>query len=132
MTPRRILVVEDHRESREALTDLLGLWGHDVQATDEGGAGLAIARSWRPDVVLLDLGLRDIDGYEVARRLSKLPESQRPVIIAVTGYGDPDAVWRALDAGCDAHLLKPYDPTRLAAMIESGGDLRVRAARATK
>ena len=129
MPVRRILVVEDQDDARDALAELLRLWNHDVHAVSDGEDALAIALAWRPDIVLLDISLPGISGCEVARRLRMLPEGERLTIIAVSGYGRPQDVQRAVAAGCDVHLLKPFDPSRLGALIEAGDDLRVRIAR---
>jgi two-component system CheB/CheR fusion protein len=91
---------------------------------------LAIAAVWHPEVVLLDIWLQGMDGYEVARRLRTLPGDGRATIIAVSGHVGEEHVERAFAAGCDAYLAKPCDPDQLAAMIAPGADLRPRTVRA--
>jgi CheY-like chemotaxis protein len=105
---RRILVVEDHDDGREALVMLLRLQGHEVSEAAGGRQALDLAKGQRPEVVLLDIGLPDLDGYEVARSLrGSLGLDVR--LVALTGYGQPMDRERAMRAGFDAHLLKPVD-----------------------
>jgi CheY-like chemotaxis protein len=113
---RSILIIEDHDDAREALRALLELEGHRVNAAASGPHGLELARRHPPEVALVDIGLPEVDGYEVARRLRALGVG-RPYLIALTGYGHPDDVKRAHDAGFDAHLLKPVDPDALAGVL---------------
>jgi CheY-like chemotaxis protein len=102
----RILVIEDNADSREMLRSVLELEGHEVVVAEDGGAGLEAARSVRPDVAVIDVGLPGLDGYEVGRRIrSDLGLSAR--LIAVTGYGQAEDRRRSQDAGFDAHLVKP-------------------------
>jgi CheY-like chemotaxis protein len=115
---RSILIIEDHDDAREALRALLELEGHTVEAAASGPRGVEIARKSLPDIALVDIGLPEVDGYEVARRLRTLT-SGRPYLIALTGYGQPDDVKRARDAGFDAHLLKPVDPDALARVLSA-------------
>ena len=115
---RSILIIEDHDDAREALRALLELEGHRVEAAASGPRGVEIARQSRPDIALVDIGLPEVDGYEVARRLRTLTPG-RPYLIALTGYGQPDDVKRAHDAGFDAHLLKPVDPDALAKVLSA-------------
>jgi signal transduction histidine kinase/CheY-like chemotaxis protein len=105
---RRILVVEDHDDGREALVTLLRLQGHEVSEAAGGRPALDLAKAQEPEVVLLDIGLPDLDGYEVARSLR---QSLGPDVrlVALTGYGQPMDRERAMRAGFDAHLLKPVD-----------------------
>ena len=117
---RSILIIEDHDDAREALRALLELEGHQVEAAASGPRGVELARECRPDIALVDIGLPEVDGYEVARRLRTLVPG-RPYLIALTGYGQPDDVARARDAGFDAHLLKPIDPDALAGVLNTIG-----------
>jgi CheY-like chemotaxis protein len=114
---RSILIIEDHEDAREALRALLELEGHRVAAAGTGPSGLELARTTPLDVALIDIGLPEVDGYEVARRLRALGP-QCPYLVALTGYGEPDDVKRAQDAGFDAHLLKPVDPDALAGVLK--------------
>jgi CheY-like chemotaxis protein len=113
---RSILIIEDHDDAREALRALLELEGHHVAAAATGPRGLEMATQHPPEVALVDIGLPEVDGYEVARRLRGLG-ARCPYLIALTGYGQPDDVKRARDAGFDAHLLKPVDPDALASAL---------------
>jgi len=106
---RRVVVIEDNDDGREALVTALALMGHEVQAASTGAAGVELALRSQPTHVLVDIGLPDIDGYEVARGL-RLRLGHRVRLIAVTGYGQPTDRQQAADAGFDAHLVKPIDP----------------------
>ena len=109
---RSILIIEDHEDAREALRALLELEGHRVAAAGTGPSGLELAKQTVVDVALIDIGLPEVDGYEVARRIRKrLGNAIR--LIALTGYGDAEARRLSADAGFDAHLVKPVDPDRL-------------------
>jgi len=117
-TGRFFLIIEDHDDAREALRALLELEGHRVDAAPTGPVGLELARRHAPDVALIDIGLPEVDGYEVARRMRRL-EGPRSYLIALTGYGQPEDVRRAREAGFDAHLLKPVDPDALATVLST-------------
>jgi signal transduction histidine kinase len=126
-TPRerrkRILVVEDHADCAETLRMVLQDEGHEVSVFDDGLEALACAREWRPEVVLLDLGLPGMDGYELAARLRALPELSETPLIAVSGYGQQRDRDRCAAAGFDLHLTKPVEPARLAEALESARSL---------
>jgi CheY-like chemotaxis protein len=111
------LIVEDNVDARETLRALLETLGHEVHEAGDGEAGVAAALALEPDVVLIDIGLPHIDGYEVARRI----RAANPVLrlIALTGYGRDDDVLRARDSGFDEHLLKPATLERLQAAIDT-------------
>lgn len=110
---RRVLVVEDNVDSAHSLGRLLTRWGHDVRIALDGTEGIETARSFRPDVVLMDIGLPGMDGYQVVRRLRGEPAAARALMVALTGYGQEEDRRRALDAGFDRHLTKPVDPLAL-------------------
>jgi PAS domain S-box-containing protein len=118
---QRILVVDDNRDSADSLSMLLRLAGHEVRTAYDGTAGLAAARRWRPDVVLLDIGLPGLDGYEVVRRLRQEAGLQQALVVAMTGYGKDEDRERSQEAGFDAHLVKPVDPEELAQLIAALG-----------
>lgn len=102
---RRILVIENNTDGTEALCTLLGLWGHRVSSATTGARGIEIALVDAPEVIILDLGLSDMDGCEVIRRIRAERQSEPPWIIAYSGYNERQA--QARDAGCDAFVLKP-------------------------
>ena len=121
MRPLRILIVEDNADSRESLKHLLMLKGHQVyEATDGPSAIEAILRE-RPHVALMDIGLPELDGYEVARQVRSQPGSQDTMLVALTGYGLETDRERARDAGFDAHLVKPLDPVKLNEVLATCG-----------
>jgi len=113
---RSILLVEDNVDARDALSVLLELEGHVVAVAGEGHQALELVRARDPDIALVDIGLPGIDGYEVARRVRAL-DGRRPVLIALTGYGQPEDRRRASEAGFDDLLVKPVDPTALATLL---------------
>jgi signal transduction histidine kinase/DNA-binding response OmpR family regulator len=121
--PWRILLVEDNDDARKMLQMLLTLAGHEVDSAPDGVTGLEKAGTKRHDVMVIDLGLPGLDGYEVARRL-RASGRVDVGLIALTGYGQPNDRQRALDAGFDAHVVKPVDPAHLAAVISSVQRLR--------
>ena len=116
-SPRRILIVEDSRDSRDMLRLLLEHAGHEVHEAVDGPSGVAAILSIRPDIALVDVGLPGLDGYELARQVRAREAAQRVRLVALTGYGLPDDQRRAREAGFDAHLVKPVDPERLARVI---------------
>jgi signal transduction histidine kinase/CheY-like chemotaxis protein len=115
--PARILVVDDLAASAETLMTLLEMEGFDVRVASEGMAALKIAVDFRPDVVLLDIGLPGMNGFEVAHRLRTQPESSEALLIALTGYGEPESRSRSAQAGFDFHMVKPADVTLLLSML---------------
>ena len=115
---RRVLLVEDNEDAREAVRLLLEAAGHIVHVVETGQAALEAAVHFEPDVGLVDIGLPDFDGYEVARRFrTKLGATIR--LIALTGYGQPDDRRRVVDAGFDAHVVKPVDPNELLRILKA-------------
>jgi CheY-like chemotaxis protein/two-component sensor histidine kinase len=106
---QRILIVDDNEDAANSLGMILELDGHQVQCVFGAQNALERAESLRPDVVLLDIGLPDMNGYEVARRLRALPGLERVGLIALTGYGQGDDKQRTRDSGFDEHLVKPVD-----------------------
>jgi len=106
---QRILVVDDNVDSAELLEISLELRGHIVEAAYDARSALEAIESFAPDVVLLDIGLPDLDGYELAIRLREHPNARGARLIAVTGWGQSRDVARASEHGIDAHLIKPFD-----------------------
>jgi signal transduction histidine kinase/CheY-like chemotaxis protein len=114
---RRILVVEDNVDARESLVTLLRLAGQEVHEAHNGTEALRVARAVVPDVALVDIGLPDLDGYEVARRLKADAGTRGVRLFALTGYGAVDDRRRALAAGFDEHVAKPVEPATLERLI---------------
>ena len=114
---RRVLVVDDNEDAANSLTMLLELDGHEAKAAYTAREALEQAASFDPDVVLLDIGLPEMDGYEVARRMRTLPYAGRMRLVALTGYGQAEDCQRALAAGFDDHLVKPVEFSALEGML---------------
>jgi CheY-like chemotaxis protein len=102
-----VLVVEDNYDAAETLREMLLLWDHEVEVAHDGREGLDKARVFQPDVVLCDIGLPVMDGYEVARAIRSDPDLSSAFLVAVTGYASHDDARRAAGAGFDRHLGKP-------------------------
>ena len=117
--PARVLVVDDHRDVADSLAVLLQLQGYQVHTAYDGPAALKQAEAFPPDVVALDIGLPGMDGYEIARRLRKLPGLANVLIVAVTGYGRPQDIRMSMEAGINHHLVKPLNPDVLITLIEA-------------
>jgi PAS domain S-box-containing protein len=115
--PRRILVVDDNVDAAQSLATLLRLGGHEVRVTHDGPAALSEARAFVPEVVLLDIGMPGMDGYEVARRLRRAPETNGALLVAQTGWGQDEDHRRSREAGFAAHLVKPLDPDALEQLL---------------
>jgi two-component system cell cycle response regulator DivK len=114
---KRILVVEDHEDNRQILRDLLASAGYEMIEAENGEAGVAAATAQVPDLILMDIQLPLLDGYEATRRIKANPALKAIPIIVVTSYalsGDED---KARAAGCDAYIAKPYSPRQLLAKI---------------
>jgi PAS domain S-box-containing protein len=111
--PRRILIVDDNRDSADTMAMLQDMRGHITRTAYNGPDALAAAEDFQPEVVLLDIGLPEMDGYEIARRLRYMPSMADAFIVAVSGYGRDEDVRRALAAGFDRHLAKPANLTVL-------------------
>ena len=116
-TRRRVLVIEDNDDGRQMLCTALALQGYQVGEARNGASGLAAAAEQQPDIILLDIGLPDMDGYDVARRLRAEPHQGTRFIIAVSGYGQDNDYGRARAAGFDAHVVKPVSAQRLGELI---------------
>ena len=115
-TATRILVVDDSVDSAETLGELLKIWGHDVRLAHDGPSALAAAREYKPEVVLLDIGLPGMDGFAVATELRKEGLGGR-MLVALTGYGEQQDRDRTQKVGFDHHLVKPIDPDTLQKLI---------------
>jgi signal transduction histidine kinase len=116
--PLRILAVDDNRDIAEGLAQMLGMWGHTVRTAPDGATALDVADSFGPEVVLLDLGLPQLDGFEVARRLLDT-EAPPPLLISMSGFGQEQARRQSRKAGFHHHLVKPIDIEALRAALAS-------------
>ena len=114
---KRILVIEDHEENRRLLRDLLTSGGYEMLEAVTGEEGLALAATERPDLILMDIQLPGLDGYEVTRRLKANPALQHIPIIVVTSYALSGDELKATAAGSDAYVTKPFSPRQLLAKI---------------
>ena len=119
-----MLVVDDNRDAVETLAMLLGLWGHDVRLAADGPSAVESAAAHRPDVVLLDISLPGMSGYEVAERLRANPELRETVLVAMTGYGQAEDKKETRDAGFTLHLVKPVEPDVLQKLLADLGATR--------
>jgi PAS domain S-box-containing protein len=113
----RVLVVDDNADQADSAALLLRVSGHEVRVAYSGPTALEVAVDYRPDLVLMDIGLPGMDGYEVARRLRQQPGLQETVLVAVTGYGQESDRQRSQEAGFDHHLVKPVDMQALEAVL---------------
>lgn len=117
---RRVLIVDDNVDAADSLAMLLNIDGHEAAAAYSATAALEAVERWKPEIVLLDVGLPEVDGYEIARRL----RASNPVpgirLIALTGYGRDEDRERAREAGFDDHLLKPADMEALQRLLARG------------
>ena len=120
----RVLCVDDNVDACTMLAHILRLTGHGVETAHTALAAIQTAKAWRPDVVLLDIGLPEMDGYEVARRLRADPALKNTKLVAVTGYGTAGDVRLAREAGFDAHLLKPFEYTDVEDLLASWNESR--------
>jgi DNA-binding response OmpR family regulator len=109
--------VDDSKDAANSLAVLVQTWGHQARVAHDGSVALEIAREFRPEVVLLDLGLPGMSGFEMAERLRKEPGLEKSFLVALTGYGTEDDRRRTFEAGFDAHLVKPADLDELQTLL---------------
>lgn len=114
---RRILVIEDQEDNRRILRDVLTAAGYELIEAEDGEGGLAAAAAHRPDLILMDIQLPGLDGYEATRRLKADPVLRAIPVIAVTSYALSGDDERARAAGCDAYVTKPFSPRNLLAIV---------------
>ena len=114
---KRVLVIEDHEDNRRIVRDLLRATGYEMIEAVTGEDGVAAAERERPDLILMDIQLPGIDGYEATRRIKANPELSNTPVIAVTSYALSGDDQKAFDAGCDGYVTKPYSPRMLLAKI---------------
>jgi CheY-like chemotaxis protein len=119
--PLRVLVVDDNVDTARGMSKLLKMSGHNVQTAFDGLTAIETARSFEPEVVLLDIGLPTMDGFQVAARFRQEEDLAGAVIVAVSGYGQESDRCRAREAGFDHHLVKPIDYEALLALLADLG-----------
>ncbi len=119
VSSRRILIVDDNEDSADSLCMLLKLLGDDIDVARDGPTALAALKTHRPDIVLLDIGLPGMDGYEVARRTREDMDNSDVTLIALTGWGQEEDRRRSKEAGIDHHLVKPVDFSTLKQLLAS-------------
>ncbi|HEX6266138.1 MAG TPA: hybrid sensor histidine kinase/response regulator [Burkholderiales bacterium] len=124
----RIVLIEDNEDARRTLAAALSLEGHQVHEAADGITGIATLSRVNPDVAVVDIGLPGVDGYKVAETLRGAPEHDSMVLIALTGYGQPDSLRRAREAGFDEYVTKPIAPERLVRLMDVALDARARRA----
>jgi CheY-like chemotaxis protein len=114
---RRILVVDDHRDSARSMAILLKLSGNDVRMAHDGVEAVETAQVFRPEVILMDVGMPQLDGYEATRQIREQPWGQTMTIIALTGWGQEGDKVHSREAGCNAHLVKPVNFSELEKLL---------------
>lgn len=114
----KIVLADDNRDSADSMGMLLGAMGHDVHVAYDGAEALETAGRVRPEVVLLDIGMPKMDGFECARSIRSQPWGARTILIALTGWGQEEDKRRTQEAGFDRHLTKPVDPAALEGALE--------------
>ncbi|MDP1961192.1 MAG: response regulator [Reyranella sp.] len=114
---KKILVVEDTEDNRQILRDLLGMAGYDMIEAHDGAQGVAMAAEHRPDLILMDIQMPVLDGYEATRRIKADPALAGIPIVAVTSYALSGDEQKARDAGCNDYIAKPYSPRQMLAKV---------------
>ena len=114
---KKILVVEDTEDNRQILRDLLGMAGYDMIEAHDGAEGVAKAAEHKPDLILMDIQMPVMDGYEATRRIKANPDLKAIPIVAVTSYALSGDEQKTRDAGCDAYIAKPYSPRQMLAKV---------------
>lgn len=114
----RVLVVDDNADAADSLAGLLRLRGHEIRVAYSGAKAIALAQVFQPDLAFLDIGMPDMSGYDVARRLRQVPGLERMMMTALTGWGTDVDRARSADVGFDEHLIKPLTSASLDALLE--------------
>jgi CheY-like chemotaxis protein len=115
---RRVLVVDDNQDAADTLALLLELMGHQTRTAHDGLAALDAAAAFEPEVVLLDIGLPKMNGYDVCREMRRQPWGQRAFLVALTGWGQAEDQRKASEAGFDRHLVKPVEESVLQKLLD--------------
>lgn len=116
--PLRVLIIEDNLDAAEGLATLLELWRHQVQVVHDGVAALNVLETSEPEVILLDIGLPGLDGYQVAAELQKDGRLSRALVVAMTGYGQEEDRRRSQEVGIQHHFVKPIQPAQLKSLLD--------------
>lgn len=114
----RVLVADDNRDAAESMGMLLRLMGNDVKIAHDGLEAVELGAEFVPDIVLMDIGMPRLNGYEAARRMRAQPWSDGTLLVALTGWGQVEDKRKATEAGFDRHFTKPLDPSKLQALME--------------
>ncbi len=114
---RKILVVDDNRDAARSLAILLGIMGNETRTAHDGLEALELAPDFAPDLVMLDLGMPKLNGYETARRIREQPWGQVMQLVALTGWGQDEDKRKSYEAGFNSHIVKPIEPTALAKLL---------------
>jgi signal transduction histidine kinase/CheY-like chemotaxis protein len=117
---RRVLVVDDNVDAAESMAALLSLLGHEIQTAHDGEQAVEVAKAFEPDLILMDIGMPKVDGLEATRRIRQLPLRKRPLIAALTGWGQDADRKGSSEAGIDRHLVKPVDLEAVQQLLEAG------------
>jgi CheY-like chemotaxis protein len=123
----RVLVVDDCPDTCAMMRELLKIWGHECRVALDGPAAVDAFADFRPDVVILDIGLPGFDGFEVARRLRRTVDGGSTFVLGLSGYATEAHIRTALEAGCDRFWVKPIDPIDLRRLLEARGQCGVGA-----
>jgi CheY-like chemotaxis protein len=115
----RILVAEGYPAGADSTATLLRTWGHEVKVAADGPSALLAAQTYQPDVIVLDIDLPDMGGWKVAKLLHEQATGNRPLLLAVTGYGPGCDTQHSSDSGVDLHLIKPLDPDELRLLLDN-------------
>jgi PAS domain S-box-containing protein len=123
--PARVLVVDDNTDAADSLATMLRLMGNEVRTASDALQGMRIAEAFRPDLILLDIGMPRLNGYEACRHIRQKPWGKDPVIVALTGWGQDEDRRRSHEAGFDRHLVKPIEPAALEKLLAEWRGVRV-------
>ena len=113
----RILVVDDNRDAAISLAMILNKMGNETQTAHDGHEAVDVAAAFKPDVILLDIGMPKLNGYDACRRIREQPWGREPFIVALTGWGQEEDRRRSREAGFDRHMVKPVDPADLVKLL---------------
>jgi CheY-like chemotaxis protein len=113
----RVLVVDDHSDAADSLAMMLQIFGHEVRTGRDGQEAVEAAAAFGPDVILLDIGMPRLNGYDACRRIREQSSGRAPLIIALTGWGQEEDRRRTQEAGFDGHLVKPVEPAALEGLL---------------